>query len=128
MGIHFWGWRVALLHTILTTIWVVILSEILLIRFGKLPFTCRYPAFRHSAVAVVLAYVLGYFAFVGVTSELEAVAIQSPVAALPLLVLGLAIGYSVHRLRRTLMPSDERLLFESEPDGSFALLHLSDGN
>lgn len=63
--LHFWGWKVAVLHTILTTIWVVSLSEILLVRFAKLPFTCRYPAFRHSAVVVVLAYGLGYFAFAG---------------------------------------------------------------
>jgi hypothetical protein len=126
--LHFWGWRVALLDTMLTTIWVVSLSEILLIRFGKLPFTCRYPAFRHSAVVVVLAYVLGYFAFAGVTSELEAAAIASPVAALPLVALSLAVGYSAHRIRRTLMGSEERLLFEDEPDASFAVLHLSDGN
>jgi len=128
MGLHFWGWRVAFLDTILTTIWVVSLSEILLIRFGKLPFACRYPAFRHSAVVVVLACVLGYFAFAGVISELEAAAIASPVAALPLVALSLVVGYAVHRTRRRLMHSDERMLFESEPDASFAVLHLSDGN
>jgi len=128
LGLHFWGWRVAFLDTILTTIWVVSLSEILLIRFGKFPFACRYPAFRHSAVVVVLTCVLGYFAFAGVTSELEAVAIASPVAALPLVALSLGVGYAVHRTRRRLMHSDERMLFESEPDGSFSVLHLSDGN
>jgi len=128
MAFHFWGWRVALLGTILTTIWVVTLSEILLIRFGKLPFACRYPAFRHSAVVVVLACVLGYFAFAGVTSEVEVAAIASPVAALPLVVLSLGVGYAAHRIRRKSMHSDERMLFESEPDASFAVLHLSDGN
>ena len=128
MGLHFWGWRAALLDTLLTTIWVVSLSEILLIRFGKLPFACRYPRFHHSAVVVVLACVLGYFAFLGVTSELEAAANASPVAALPLVALSLGVGYSAHRIRRKLMHSEERMLFESEPDASFALLHLSDGN
>jgi hypothetical protein len=126
--LHFWGWRVALLDTILTTIWVVSLTEILLIRFSKLPFTCRYPAFRHSAVVVVMAYVLGYFVFAGVTSELEAEAIASPVAEWPLLALSLGVCYVAHRLRRKLTGSDERLRFENEPDSSFAVLHLSDGN
>jgi hypothetical protein len=128
MYLHFWGWRIAVLNTSLTTIWVVSLSEVLLIRFAKLPFACRYPAFRHSAVVVVLACVLGYFAFAGVTSELEAAAITTPVAALPLLALSLGVGYAAHCLRRKLTPSDERLLFESESDASFDVLHLSDGN
>ena len=58
----------------------MLLAEILLVRFRKLPFTCTYPPFEHSAVVVVIVYVLGFLAFAGVTSELEFDTLMNPAA------------------------------------------------
>src|SRR6202023_303615 len=37
------GWIVACLHTLLVATWAVLLTNIVLIRFRKLPFTCSLP-------------------------------------------------------------------------------------
>ena len=48
------GWRVACLHTVLVVTWAVLLTNIVLIRFRKLPFTCTMPVFKqHSFVTLI---------------------------------------------------------------------------
>jgi hypothetical protein len=58
---YVWGWRVGLLQTAVVTLWSLLLTEVLLLRFRKIPFTCSYPPFRDSAVVLVLSFVLGFF-------------------------------------------------------------------
>lgn len=125
--VHFWGWKIGFLHIGLVTIWLVLLSEVLLVGFRKLPFTCTYPSFQPSAVVALIAYVLGYFAFAVITSELESEALSSPVAGGVFLVMSLGVWYTVHRTRRSAMEIDEHLVFEDSPAADFELLHLTDG-
>jgi hypothetical protein len=125
--VHFWGWKIGFLHTGLVTIWLVLLSEVLLVGFRKLPFTCTYPLFQPSAVVAVIAYVLGYFAFVVITSELESEALSSPVAGGVFLVMSLGVWCTVHRIRSSVMEIEEHLVFEDSPAADFELLHLTDG-
>ena len=125
--VHFWGWKIGFLHMGLVTIWLVLLSEVLLVGFRKLPFTCTYPSFQPSAVVALIAYVLGYFAFAVITSELESEALSSPVAGGVFLVMSLGVWYTVHRTRRSAMEIDEHLVFEDSPAADFELLHLTDG-
>jgi hypothetical protein len=125
--LHFWGWTVALLHMGLVTIWFVLLTEVLLVGFRKLPFTCTYPPFQHSAVVAVIAYVLGYFAFTTMTSELESEALLSPVMGNVFLAISLGVWYIVHRVRSSVVEVDEHLTFEGAPAPPFEVLHLTDG-
>ena len=57
--VHFWGWKVGFLHIGLVMIWFVLLTEVLLVGFRKLPFTCTYPSFQPSAVVAVIALCSG---------------------------------------------------------------------
>src|ERR1700730_4919702 len=125
--LYFLGWTVALLHMGLVTMWFVLLTEVLLVGFRKLPFTCTYPPFQHSAVVAVIAYVFGYFAFTAMTSELESEALLSPVMGEVFLVISLGVWYIVHRVRRSVVEVDEPLTFEGAPAAPFELLHLTDG-
>jgi hypothetical protein len=125
--LHFWGWTVALLHMVLVTAWVVFLTEVLLVGFRKLPFTCKYPPFQHSAVVTVIAYVLGYLAFAGMTSEIESEALLSPVVGEIFLVISLGVWYTIYRVRRSVAELEKNLIFEDATAAPFEFLHLTDG-
>jgi hypothetical protein len=125
--LYFWGWKVAVLHTALVTVWSLLLSQILLVRFRKLPFTCTYPPFRHSAVVAAIVYVLGFLAFAGMTSELEFNMLLRPAAAIALVAIGLAVWGTIRYARQAMAPADKQIIFEDSGVTQFEFLHLSDG-
>jgi hypothetical protein len=125
--VHFWGWTIGLLHIGLVTVWLVLLTEVLVVGFRKLPFTCTYPCFQPSAVVALIACVLAYLAFTAVTAELESATLLSPMAGGVLLVMGLAVWCAVYRVRKGVPEIDAHLMFEDAPALDFELLRLSDG-
>ena len=126
--LHFWGWTVASLHTGLVAIWSVLLTEILLTRFRKLPFTCTYPSFQYSAVVNVIAYTLGFLAFAGMTSDFESEALTNPVMGIVFFVFGIGAWFVVRRVRQGVVEIDKELIFEDVPASGFEFLYLADGN
>ena len=105
----------------------VLLAEILLVRFRKLPFTCTYPPFEHSAVVVVILYVLGFLAFAGMTSELEFATLMNPAGSIVFVVIGLGVWGLVRRMRREALELDKQIIFEDIAPPQFEFLHLGDG-
>ena len=124
--VYFWGWTVASLHTALVAVWSWLLAEILLVRFRKLPFTCTYPPFEHSAVVVVIVYVLGFLTFAGVTSELELDTLMNPSSSVVFLAIGLGVWSLVRHMRRDALELDKQVIFEDIAAPQFEFLHLSD--
>lgn len=121
---HFWGWRVAAFHTTIVALWSVLLTDVLLSRYRKLPFTCSYPAFQHSTVVNVIEYALGFFVFVGLTAASEADAFSKPATGVGLIVLALVAWAIVRRFRRGIIAIDKELVFEDIPSSGFEFLHL----
>lgn len=123
---YLWGWRVGVLQASVVTLWSLLLAEILLLRFRKVPFTCSYPPFRDSAVVLVLTCVLGFFVFVILTSSLEHWALLSPLLMGLFVVVPLVVGYALSRWREEVPEIDKELIFEESPKG-FELLDLGHG-
>jgi hypothetical protein len=121
---YLWGWTAALLHTALITIWSALLAGVLLVRFRKVPFACSYPPFRDSAIVVVLSYILGFLAFVVLTSQLEYWALLDP--ALMLLFVPIIFGtwYALHRFQQETVDIDKQLIFEEKQSVAFEVLDL----
>jgi hypothetical protein len=71
--------------------------------------------------------VLGYFAFTAMTSQLESEALASPVAGGVSLGMSLGVWYAVHRVRKSVVETDQHLIFEDSPAAHFELLRLTDG-
>lgn len=124
VSLYLWGWTNALLHTVSITIWSVLLADILLVRFRKMPFTCSYPPFHHSAIVVMLVYFFGFSAFVAFTSSLEYWALLKP--ALMLLFIPITFGawYARLRLRQDMIAIDKQLIFEEKQPAAFEVLDL----
>jgi hypothetical protein len=125
---YLWGWRVGLLQTLVVIVWSLLLAEILLLRFRKLPFTCSYPPFRDSAIVLVLVYVLGFFVFVIVTSNLEHWALLNPLLMLSFVAITLVAWYVLSRLKQEAVEIDKELIFEENATAGFELLDLRHGS
>lgn len=117
MTLAFWGWTDALLHTAVLISSTVVLVEVLLIRFRKLPFTCSYPPFQSRSALIFVAYLFGFFIFTDYIPQMEHWALLDPWQALwfvPLLGITLAV---LHQYRKQMLDMDKQLIFE-EPSPS----------
>jgi hypothetical protein len=123
-----WDWRVAMVQSVVVTLWSLLLIEVLLLRFRKIPFTCSYPPFRDSAVVLALSYVLGFFVFVVLTSNLEHWGLENPMMTPALFASVLLAWYAVSRIHHGDMQIDKELIFEENAPASFELLDLGRGS
>jgi hypothetical protein len=122
-----WGWRAGLLETAVTALWSLLLSEILLLNFRKVPFTCTPPPFRASSIVKVLSYLLGFFVFVVMTSHLVYWSLLSPISTLALVAIALGLWGILSRLRQEIQEIDKELIFEDAGPAAFDLLELGRG-
>jgi hypothetical protein len=124
LTVYLWGWPTAFLHTALLAISSALLAAILLVRFRKVPFTCSYPPFRDSAIPVIIAYVFGFSAFVGLTSRLEYWALHDPLLLILFVPIAPAAWYALRRYQRETIAIDKRLIFEEKQPVAFEVLDL----
>src|SRR5262249_20765863 len=68
---YFWGWNLGLGHAVVLLTWSLFLSDFLLRRFRKIPFTCAYSAWKQNATVLIVFYALGFLAFTSITTEIE---------------------------------------------------------
>jgi hypothetical protein len=109
--LHFFGWRDALLHVAIFIAATILLVEILIANFRKIPFTCPYPQFESTSGLILVAYLFGFFVFTDYLPQLEHWALLDPIRALifiPLLAAGFA---AIHIRRRQLLDMDKTLIF-----------------
>ena len=123
-----WGWWVGPIHTFVLTAWSVLLAQILLVRFRKVPFTCPYPPFRDSAVVLGISYFLGFFVYVIMTAQLEYWALLSPMVGFWLILILAGSWYVLSRLREDIPAIDKEVTFDEGVAASFELLNLGRGS
>ncbi len=124
---YLWGWRVGILQAVVVTLWSCLLTDVLLLRFRKIPFTCSYPPFRDSAVVLAMSYVLGFFVFVVLTSNLEHWGLSNPILMASSIATVLLSWYVLSRIHQGGEGIDEELIFEETATASFELLDLERG-
>jgi hypothetical protein len=115
----FWGWTRALLHVSVLIACSMVLVELLLIRFRKLPFTCSPPRFQSYSGLVLVAYLFGFILFTDYLPRLEHWALYSPIQVVwfaPL--LGTAL-LGVYQYRKQMLDMDKQLIFEESSASGF---------
>lgn len=125
LHVYLWGWMSGLLHVFMVTLWATLLADILLLRFRKVPFTCSYPPFRNSAIMLLVIYLLGFFLYAILTSQLEYWMLLNPVRVLLVVPLAVGIWYGLSRFREDQVDVDKQLIFEDKPSAGFEVLDLS---
>jgi hypothetical protein len=113
------GWTSAVLHSAILAVSVVLLSEIVLIRFRKIPFTCSYPAFESNSGVILVAYLFGFFVFTDYVPEIEHWSLADPIRAVSFAALFAMAFAGVHAYRKQMLDMDKRLIFEETPSSGF---------
>jgi hypothetical protein len=113
------GWSGAILHAGIVALCVVLLVEILLVKFRKIPFTCSYPSFESNSGVILVAYLFGFFVFTDYLPEMEHWCLGDPLRVVSFVVLfGIGFG-GVYAYRKQMLEMDKRLVFEETPSSGF---------
>jgi hypothetical protein len=120
------GMRIASVHTTVTVIWAVLLTNIVLVRFRKLPFTCTLPLFKQHSIVILLSFCFGYLIYAVSIPEFESSALSEPVRWFSMVPI-MAIAWLVPRfLARNASEIERKLIFEESAGRNFELLRLSE--
>jgi hypothetical protein len=111
---HFRGWQLALTHTAIVTAMCLLLIEILLIPFRKIPFTCQMPSFRSHSIAAVAIFILGFFVFSSLTSAGEQWALEDPFRFVLFIPLLPAAAFAIWKWRQGMIHMDKKITFEDQ--------------
>ena len=120
------GWWVASLHTLLVLIWTVLLTNLLLIRFCKLPFTCSMPVFKQHSIVVLIAFCFGFLIYAVSTPEFESAALLQPVRFLSLVPAVLVAWFVPRYLEKNTIELERKLIFEETAVRTVEGLRLSE--
>jgi hypothetical protein len=108
----YFGWPVALVHTMILVAASALLVEILLIHFRKIPFTCSYPAFQSNSGVILVAYLFGFFIFTSYFPEVELWALPHPLRTVALVPFFAGAFTAIYAYRKQILDMDKQLLFE----------------
>jgi hypothetical protein len=123
---YFTSLRIAFLHTAVVATWTVLLTNIVLLRFRKLPFTCTLPIFKQHSIVILLSFCFGYLIYAVSIPEFESSALLEPVRLLGMVPV-IAIAWLVPRFLAGSAPEIERnVIFEESAGRNFELLRLSE--
>ena len=121
------GWRVASLHTLLVTAWAVLLTNVVLIRFRKLPCTCTLPLFKQHSFVTLLSCLFWISSLCGLDAGVR---IVGPGASLrecsSLMPVAAIAWYIPHHLAKSMIDIERKLIFEESPTRAFETLGLED--
>jgi len=120
------GWRVASLHSLLVISWAVLLMNVCLIRFRKLPFTCSIPVFKQHSIVILISFCFGYLIYVGSTAEFESAALGQPLRMLRALPVALLAWCVPQYLGKNTIAIERRLIFEEAAVRTVERLGLSE--
>jgi hypothetical protein len=115
-----------LLHAMLALTWTVLLTNTLLIRFRKVPFTCSRPLFQQHSVVLLLGCVLAFFIFAVVTPQIESWALADPVRMIAFIPVAAVAWYVPRYLTKSTMETDTKLIFEESPARTIEVLQLGE--
>jgi hypothetical protein len=117
---------VGVLHTAVVVIWVCLLTNIVLVRFRKLPFTCSLPVFKQHSIVILIGLCFGFRVYAGSTAEFESSALTEPIRMLSLIPVAVVAWVIPRYLGKNTIDLDKKLIFEEATTRSVELLQLSE--
>ena len=120
------GWVIACLHTLLVVTWSVLLTNIVLSRFRKLPFTCTLPLFKQHSFVTLLSVCFAFLLYSVHTPEFESSALANPLRLIGLVPVVAVAWYIPHHLAKSASDIERKLIFEESPTQTIQALRLSE--
>jgi len=120
------GWMVAALHTLLVTTWAILLTNIVVVRLRKVPFTCTLPVFKQHSIVILLSFGFGFLIYALSTPEFESSALVEPWRMISLLPVAIVAWYIPRYLAKNTPEIDRKVIFEESATRTIEALHLGD--
>ncbi|HEU4415422.1 MAG TPA: hypothetical protein VFT65_11615 [Candidatus Angelobacter sp.] len=125
LSVFFWGWALGGGHIAVVTGSCYFLTEVLLRRFRKIPFTCSYLAWKQNATVMILLYIFGFWGFCVLLPQMEnALARRSPLYLWIVAALALPATLVLRKLRND-EDEEQFLVFEEVTAPPFEVLNIS---
>jgi hypothetical protein len=119
-----WGWLIAFQHLIFALLLSLILVELLLINFRKVPFTCSYQPGKAYITVLGLFYWFAFTTYAYTMATLERWLLQAALPWIALIAL-LLVALAGLILRRKTRPVEDRgLIYEDAPNPEVQTLGL----
>ena len=123
-----WGFGVARLHVLVTSLLGWLLAELLVLRLCKVPFTCTYLPGRSEVKTMWPIYFTAFTTFSFSMAGLELQMLRRPRVLIAFIVVATGGAIATRVLRRLWLASDPALRFAEEEHGAlFEGFHLSEG-
>jgi hypothetical protein len=113
--LKFWSWPAALLHAAFCTILSLLLTEVLISRLDKMPFTCTYLPGKANLKVWWWVYLFGFTNYAYTMTELEQKLFLKPQRFIPFFACTLAILLCAAAYRNRLVGRLQALRYEAEP-------------
>jgi hypothetical protein len=120
------GLRIAIVHTLLILASSLLLTNAVLIRFRKLPFTCTRPIFKQHSIVILLSVGFGFLLYAASLPEFEAWAFLQPTRFFSLLPTALILWYVPHYLGKSAIAEEKQLIFDDVSSNTFELIQLGE--
>jgi len=125
LHVMLWGWSVAMLHSGYVLMCSIGLSQLLLMRYRKIPFTCAYTASKDKILVMIILGMAAFALFSGVNAEFEASLLERPVRFLYVIPLFVVLMWRIRVFRSGLTLEERELLFEDRPAPMVQLLNIT---
>jgi hypothetical protein len=122
---HFYGWTVASLHTLAVLTFSLLMINLLLVRFHKIPFTCSRELETRQLFARFLSCLSAVIILVPALAGTEQWALERPARFGALALVAAVAALGIRRYRNGLPEQDHVLAFEDRPPPQFELLKLA---
>jgi hypothetical protein len=122
--IWFRGWFAGLVSVAVATLLSLVLMNLLLVWFRKIPFTCSYFPGKMAMAATALVYFLAFVAYCITMSRWESAMIAAPWKLAVFAAATVAVLHGLARLERRELTIDDVLIYEDQPEPTVRTLEL----
>jgi hypothetical protein len=128
VALALWGPRVAAVHAVFTGAAGLLLTDVLLVRLRKIPFTCTYRPGRSRARTLWPLYIAAFSVYSFGLANLEVIALHNAIVLGAVLLVAGLIDVGLAALRYfDLQPPPGLTYAEEDPDALFSGFRLSEG-
>ena len=118
------GPTLGLIHLTFALALSLVLLNLLLVWFRKIPFTCSYFPGKTSMAVMFFLYLAGFTTYSWTMADLEARLLDNPAQLLLFYAAIAAALYGLGRLEKRELGVDDSLIYEDEPDPIVRSLEL----
>lgn len=119
-----WGWTPALQHILFCLMLSLILIELLLTNFRKLPFTCSYRPGKANITVLGFVYWFAFTTYAYTMATLERWLLYDEVRWLVFIIMTLVVLAGLHLWRKATSVEGQALIFEDSPNPEVQTLGL----